>query len=89
MYSEVDGMTCMLGYKTANAGCCKASLLDAHPLIRVLLSASFSFPCDASGQSVIQGHAAAADDDDDDVAVLSGASASELGVVRVSCDPIH
>mmetsp|Transcript_32132 Transcript_32132/g.91142 ORF Transcript_32132/g.91142 Transcript_32132/m.91142 type:complete len:164 (+) Transcript_32132:95-586(+) len=28
VYSEVDGMTAMLGYQTANAGCCKVLL---HP----------------------------------------------------------
>ena len=26
VYSEVDGMTAMLGYQTANAGCCKVQM---------------------------------------------------------------
>jgi hypothetical protein len=28
VYSEVDGLSTLLGYKTSNAGCCKARAAD-------------------------------------------------------------
>lgn len=30
VYSEVDGISALLGYKTANAGCCKVLLLHVN-----------------------------------------------------------
>lgn len=36
VYSEVDGLSVLMGFQTANAGCCKvsASKRDAHVLQR-------------------------------------------------------